>query len=109
MTIIYCTNELFNKDTTNVNLEKIHNVHGCINEKYQICTAHLESNKHVVVDDNLDLLSQIIQQNTLELTIFKSNAVNKGMVYNPVHIKTKSQLNSNVTIIKIDLTFLEAP
>ena len=31
------------------------------------------------------------------------------MVDNPLHIKIKSQLNTNSSIIKIDLTFLEAP
>ena len=38
-----------------------------------------------------------------------SNSVYKGMVDNPLHIKINSQLNANASIIKIDLSFLEAP
>ena len=37
------------------------------------------------------------------------NTVYKGMVDNPLLIKINSQLNANAGIIKIDLSFLEAP
>ena len=84
----YCKNKLFDKDTINKNLEKNQQIHKYINEKYQICTVvDHENNKRVVEDDNLDLVSQIIQQNTLGLTILKSNSVCKGMVDNPLNVK----------------------
>ena len=50
----------------------------------------------------LDLVSQIIQQN------YKF-PVYKGMVDNHLDIKINSQLNANAIIIKIDLSFLEGP
>ena len=37
------------------------------------------------------------------------NTAYKGMVDNPLHIKINSELNANASIIKIDLSFQEAP
>ena len=105
----YCTNKLFDRDTININLEKIQQVHKHITEKYQICAVDHEKKKCVAEDGNLDLVSQIIQENILEVTILNSNTVYKGMVDNPLHIKINSQLNANASIIKIDLSFLEGP
>ena len=105
----YCTNKLFDRDTININPEKIQQIPKYINEKYQICAVDHEKKKLVAEDGNLDLLSQVIQQNTLEVTIWNSNTFYKGMVDNPLHIKINSQLNANASIIKIDLSFLEAP
>ena len=105
----YCTNKLFDRDTININPEKIQQIHKYINEKYQICQVDHERKKHVAEDGNLDLVSQIIQQNTLEVTILNLNTAYKGMVDNPLHIKINSQLNANASIIKIDLSFQEAP
>ena len=51
--------------------------------------ADLDYCIYVVEDSNLDLVSQISQKNTLELTILKSNAVYKEFVDNPLHIKKK--------------------
>ena len=65
----YCTNKLFDKDNININPEKIQQIQTYINEKYLMCTVDHEKNKHVAEDGNLDLVSQIIQQNTLELSI----------------------------------------
>ena len=48
-----------------------------IKEKYQICAVDHEKKKHVAEDGNLDLVSQIIQQNTLELTILNSDTVTR--------------------------------
>ena len=72
-----------------------------------MCTVDHEKKKSIAEDSNLDLVSQIIQQNTLELTILKSIIVFKAIVDNPYHIKINSQLN--VSTIKIDLNFLETP
>ena len=105
----YCTNKLFDRDTININPEKIQLIHKYINEKYQICAVDHERKKRVAEDGNLDLVSQIIQQNTLEVTILNSSTVYKGMVDNPLHIKINSQLNANASTIKIDLIFLQAP
>ena len=105
----YCTNKLFDRDTIIINPEKIQQMHKYINEKNQICTVDHEKKIRVAQDGNLDLVSQIIQQNTFEATILSSNTVYKGMVDNPLHIKINSQLNANSSIIKIDLSFLEAP
>ena len=58
----------------------------------------------VAEDGNLDLVSQIIQQNTLELT-----TIYKEMVDNHLCIQINSQLHANVSNIMIDLRFLEAP
>ena len=74
-----------------------------------MCAVDHEKKKHVAENGNLDLVSQIIQQNTLEITILNSDTVYKGMVDNPLHIKINSQLNANASIIQIDLSFLEAP
>ena len=105
----YCTNKLFDRDTININPEKIQQIHKYINEKYQICEVDHERKKHVAEDGNLDLVSQIIQQNTLEVTILYSNKVYKGMVDNPLHIEINAQLNANASIIKTDVSFLETP
>ena len=105
----YCTNKLFDRDTININPEKIQQIPKYINEKYQICAVDHEKKKLVAEDGNLDLLNQVIQQNTLEVTIWNSNTFYKGMVDNPLHIKINSQLNANASIIQIDLSFLEAP
>ena len=51
--------------------------------------ADLDYCIYVVEDSNLDLVSQISQKNTLELTILKSNVVYKEFVDNPLHIKKK--------------------
>ena len=104
-----CTNKLFDRETININPEKIQQIHKYIIEKYQICAVDHEKRKRVAKDGNLDLVSQIIQQNTLEATILNSNTVYKGMMDNPLHFKINSQLNANASIIKIDLSFLEAP
>ena len=69
----YCTNKLFDKDTININPEKIQQIYKHINEKYLKCTVDYEKRKRVPEDGNLDHVSQIFQQNTLELTILKSN------------------------------------
>ena len=45
--------------------------------------------KRVAEDDNLDLVRQIIQQNTLEVTIMNSNTGYKGMVDNLSRIKIR--------------------
>ena len=82
-------------------------IHEYIYEKYQICAVDHEK-KSVAEDDNLDLVRQIIQQNTLEVTIMNSNTGYKGMVDNLSRIKIDSQLNANARIIKIDVSFLEA-
>ena len=70
-----CTNKLFDKDSINKNPEKIQQIHKYINDKYQIQTVDNEEKKHVAEDGNLDLVNQIIQQNTLELTILNSDTV----------------------------------
>ena len=105
----YCTNKSFDRDTININPEKIQQIHKYINEKYQICATDHERKKRVVEDGNLNLVSQMIQQNTIEVTILNSNTGCKGMVDNPLHIKLNSQLNANASTIKIDLSFPEAP
>ena len=84
----YCTNTLFDRNTININPEKIQQIHKYINEKYQICAVDHE--KKIAEDGNLDLVIHIIQQNTLEVTILNSNTVYKGMVDNPLHIKINS-------------------
>ena len=106
----YCANKLFDRDTINIKPEKIQKIYKyIINDKYQICATDHEKEKRVAEDGNRDLVSQIIQQNTLEVTILNSNTVCKGMVDDPLHIKINSQLNANASIIKIDLSFQEAP
>ena len=62
----YCTNKLFDRDTININPEKIQQTHKYINENTQIYAVDHEKKKRVAEDDNLDLKSQIIQQNTLK-------------------------------------------
>ena len=69
----YCTNKLFDKNAVTINPEKVQNKY--INEKCQICAVDHEKEKPVAEDGSLDLVSQIIQQNTLELNILKSNTV----------------------------------
>ena len=46
-----------------------------------IWTEDHEKKQHVAEDDNLDLVGQIIQQNTLDVTILNSKAVYKRPVY----------------------------
>ena len=104
----YCANKLFDRETINIKPEKIQQIYKYINDKYQICATDHEKEKRVAEDGNWDLVSQIIQQNTLEVTILNSNTVYKGMLDNPLHIKINSQLNANASIIKIDLSFQEA-
>ena len=43
-------------------------------------TVDHEKKKSAAEDENLDLVIQIIQQNTLKLTILKSNTVQTAMV-----------------------------
>ena len=43
----YCTDKLFDRDTININTEKIQQIHKYINEKYQICAVDHEKKKHV--------------------------------------------------------------
>ena len=105
----YCTNKLFDRDAINISPKNFQQIHKYITEKYQICAVDHEKKKCVAEDGNLDLVSQIIQENILEVTILNSNTVYKGMVDNPLYIKINSQLNANASIIKIDLSFLEGP
>ena len=56
-----------------------------------IWTEDHEKKQHVAEDDNLDLVGQIIQQNTLDVTILNSKAVYKRPVYNTLHIRMNSQ------------------
>ena len=84
-----CTNKLFDKDTIIINPEKIQQIYKFINEKYQTCTVDHEKKKRVAEDGNLYLVSQIIQQNTLQVSILNSNTVYKGMVDNPLYIEIK--------------------
>ena len=48
----YCTNNLFDRDTININPEKIQQIHQYINEKYQICAVDHEKKKRVAEDGN---------------------------------------------------------
>ena len=84
-----CKNKLFDKDTIIINLEKIQQTHKYIDEKHQICTVDHEKGKRVAEDGNSYLVSQIIQQNTLQIIILNSNTVYKGMEDNYLHIKIK--------------------
>ena len=83
----YCTNKLFVKDTININPVKTQQIHKYINKKHRICTVDHEKEKRVAENGKLDLVSQVIKQNTLELTILNSNTVYKGIVDNPLHTK----------------------
>ena len=56
----------FDKDTTNINPEKIQQIHKYINENYQTCTNDNEKKKRVVEDSNLGLVTQM-QMNYFEI------------------------------------------
>ena len=47
------------KDTININPEKIQQIHKYINENYQTCTIDNEKKKRVVEDSNLGLVTQM--------------------------------------------------
>ena len=49
----------FDKDTININPEKIQQIHKYINENYQTCTIDNEKKKRVVEDSNLGLVTQM--------------------------------------------------
>ena len=49
----------FDKDTININPEKIQQIHKYINENYQTCTNDNEKKKRVVEDSNLGLVTQM--------------------------------------------------
>ena len=56
----------FDKDTININPEKIQQIHKYINENYQTCTNDNEKKKRVVEDSNLGLVTQM-QMNYFEI------------------------------------------
>ena len=67
----YCSNKFYDSDTTNISSEKIENTCKFTNEKYNSKIAVQYDINHATpnVVTNLRFISQIIEQNTLEMVL----------------------------------------
>ena len=98
-----CKVPLFDKNVISIDPEKITKINYYINNQTSTPGKKEECNK----ENNI--VQEIIKQNELEIVIEKTHIVYQGIKHTSLHKDIDSQIISGVQIIKVDLSFLEAP
>ena len=103
----YCRETLFDANVINIDPEKYLNINRIIETKYNNSEPSAAANLYFK-SRNENLVEKIVLKNDLELIITKS-AMHQGPKNIPLHNEIICQINRKVEIVKLDLTFLEAP
>ena len=102
----YSNVPLFNPTVIDIDLNKSTKIQSYIEKQYM----HPSPEKgNTNISDEKTTTDKIIMQNELQINIVNSCTVYEGLSNIPSHNEINNKLDSKEKIIKIDLSFLEAP